>query len=142
MNSRQEGIIDFGGSIYGFEDFQYFKVEEIDAESQFSMLSSLEHPEVGFVVMSPFDINREYRFQLNDEMIESLKAKQPEDLVVMVIVTVRTPFDTSTINMLAPLVVNMQNGIGRQIVLSSDDEYSIHTPLFSNGSEGESPCSS
>jgi len=129
------GIIDFNGSIYGFEDYRYFKVEAMSEESQFSMLCSMDDSNIGFLVTSPFDFNKNYEFKLSDEIIETLDADKSDNLAVMVIATVKQPFESSTVNLLAPLVVNMRNGIGRQIVLPTD-QYSMHTPIFSNRNEG------
>ncbi|MFF2889982.1 flagellar assembly protein FliW [Paenibacillus sp. NPDC057967] len=130
------GIIDFNGSIYGFEDYRYFRVEAMNEESHFSLLSSMDDSNIGFLVTSPFDFNKSYEFKLSEEIIETLKVERPDDIVVMVIATVKQPFESSTVNLLAPLVVNMKNGIGRQIVLPSD-QYSVHTPVFPTRNEGD-----
>ncbi|WP_036717240.1 flagellar assembly protein FliW [Paenibacillus harenae] len=127
--------LDFGGSIYGFEQFSYFKAEEIEAGSVFAHVQSVEESEIRFVVISPFDAYPEYEFQLNDQMIGELGIAQADDILVLSIVTVKKPFELSTVNLLAPLVINIKTGVSRQVVLNGVN-YSVNMPLFSSRTEG------
>ncbi|MWC30917.1 flagellar assembly protein FliW [Paenibacillus sp. MMS18-CY102] len=128
--------IDFSSSIVGFEHLKYFKVEQIDASSPFWMLQSEEDAGIGFVVVSPFEVYPDYEFKLSDEIIEVLRIEQPEQVAVYTIVTMKSKFTHSTINLVAPIVINISTGMARQFILNHSN-YPVNAPLFPLQSEGE-----
>ncbi|EFM09018.1 protein of unknown function DUF180 [Paenibacillus curdlanolyticus YK9] len=131
--------IDLANSIIGFEHLKYFKLEGINEESPYAMLNSDEDEGIGFVVVSPFDTYPEYEFRINDEVLENLNIKQPEDVAVYSIVTVKQPFSKSTMNLVAPIVINVSRGEGRQVILNHTD-YKINAELFPLRNGEEKTC--
>lgn len=132
----ETATLDFGKSIYGFEQLSVFKIEVTAPDSSFYLLKSLEDENIGFIVISPFEIDSNYEFKLSEESIKELKVEKAEDVLVFSIVTIQKPFERSTTNLLAPLVLNIKEGIGRQVVLSGVS-YAVNSPLLSNGNEGD-----
>ncbi|MDQ0116555.1 flagellar assembly protein FliW [Paenibacillus harenae] len=128
--------LDFGKSIYGFEQYSLFRVEEVEESSSFCHVRSCEEPSIGFIVISPFDVYPEYEFQLNENLIEELGVDKADDVLVLSIVTVQKPFEKSTINLLAPLVINVKTGASRQVVLNGTN-YTVNAPLLTSGNEGD-----
>ncbi|TVX96109.1 flagellar assembly protein FliW [Cohnella terricola] len=120
--------LDFVNSIVGFEHCRYFNLEKVEGDNPFFILKSDQDPEIEFVLASPFEINREYEFEIGDEVLAELEVQSSEDLVVLAIVTINNPFANSTINLFAPLVINVINGISRQIILNGSD-YQIRALL-------------
>lgn len=132
----KNATLDFGNSIYGFEQLSVFKIEAAASNSSFYELKSLEDENIGFIVISPFEVDSNYEFKLSEESIKQLKVEKAEDVLVLSIVTIQRPFERSTTNLLAPLVINIKEGIGRQVVLSGVS-YAVNSPLLSNGNEGD-----
>ncbi len=66
---------------------------------------------------------------LNQETIEKLEVKSPNDIMLLNIITVGQTLEESTVNMKAPIVINVRNNCGMQIILQ-DEEYSIWHPLL------------
>ncbi|WP_246027850.1 flagellar assembly protein FliW [Paenibacillus xylaniclasticus] len=132
MNDKR---LDLGDSILGFTEHRYFRMEKIDDQMPFVLLQSEADANVGFVVVSPFEFYPEYEFKLSDEVIAGLNIEKTEDVAVFCIVTVNQPFDRSTINLIAPIVINIKSGHGRQIILNNVT-YSIHSPLLPNKEGG------
>jgi Uncharacterized protein conserved in bacteria len=133
----KDTVIDLAQGIVGFEQLRYFRAVEVGPGSIFGMLQSEEDPNVGFVVVSPFDVYDDYEFKLSDEIIEGLDIKQPEDIIVLSIITVSPKFKESTLNLVAPIVINLSSGKGRQFILDTARIYSIHAPLFPRQEGGE-----
>ncbi|MBD3920823.1 flagellar assembly protein FliW [Paenibacillus sp. PR3] len=129
MNVLINKKLDLGDSIFGFTEFRYFRVEEMDDEAGFLLLQSEENESVGFIVVSPFHFYQDYEFKLNDEVIAGLQIEKPDDVAVFTIVTINQPFSRSTINLVAPIVINIKTGHGRQVILN-DTSYLIHSALF------------
>ncbi|TQR43739.1 flagellar assembly protein FliW [Paenibacillus popilliae] len=125
----------FKGSILGFEDFDAFDLNEIEGTS-FYQLEALDNSEIKFVVINPFDWKNDYSFILDNSCKEGLKLNDPNDALVMNIVTIKDPFTSSTVNYAAPLVMNVDNGLAMQFVIQDNKTYSSKTPLFDAVTEG------
>lgn len=131
--------IDFNGSIFGFESLRYFELEKIEGDHPFFLLKSKEQEAFEFVVVSPFEVDRNYEFQLMEDLSRELKIESPEDVLVLCIVNVKKPFGQSTANLIAPLVINVIQGIARQIILNGTT-YQAQSRLFPARDEGENEC--
>lgn len=134
-------IISLNGSILAFEGLDEFTFNCIEG-SDLAYLSSVDDEKIGFVVAAPFEYYKEYAFELNEDDVDRLGLKSEQDVLILSIVTVREPFQESTMNLLAPLVINIQNLKGLQIILPPSYEYDIRTPLFPNQRQesGEKKC--
>ncbi|HBF5455736.1 TPA: flagellar assembly protein FliW [Clostridioides difficile] len=115
--------------ILGFEDLKEYELLDIENEDILKEFNSTEEDCIGFIVVSPFEIIKEYEIVLNQETIEKLEVKSPNDIILLNIITVGQTLEESTVNMKAPIVINVRNNCGMQIILQ-DEEYSIWHPLL------------
>ncbi|HBG3257801.1 TPA: flagellar assembly protein FliW [Clostridioides difficile] len=115
--------------ILGFEDLKEYELLDIENEDILKEFNSTEEDCIGFIVVSPFEIIKEYEIVLNQETIEKLEVKSPNDIILLNIITVGQTLEESTVNMKAPIVINVRNNCGMQIILQ-DEEYSIGHPLL------------
>jgi len=137
LKSLLDTTIVFERSIVGFEHLRSFRLERVEADLPYSMLVSEEDEQFGFIVISPFDVYPDYEFSLPAQVKQEMRIEKPEDVLVLSIVTIRQPFSESTINLLAPLVLNVRTGAGRQLILQGT-EYQVKASLFPlrDGGEG------
>jgi flagellar assembly factor FliW len=98
------------------------------AGSPFMMLSSVDDPEVGFVVVPPWVFYPDYEFELDNGTAERLSLQSSEDAVVFAVVTLRDRPEDSTLNLLGPIVVNRFTHEAAQVVLPTSG-YSVRAPL-------------
>jgi len=122
----------FEKGIPGFEEYKTFIINEIEGNEKLKMITSTEDSNVGFVAISPFEVKKDYEIELNDEMIKTLKIQQPEDVLLLNIITIGKTLETSTVNLKAPLVININNHKGKQLILQ-DDKHQIKEPLIGSG---------
>lgn len=115
--------------ILGFENLKEYELLDIENEDVLKEFNSTEEDCIGFIVVSPFEIIKEYEIVLNQETIEKLEVKSPNDIMLLNIITVGQTLEESTVNMKAPIVINVRNNCGMQIILQ-DEEYSIWHPLL------------
>lgn len=128
--------LDFRGSILGFEELNEFKLEII-SDTFFVYLRSTENDDLSFVTTSPFDWYKEYSLTIDEPLKNKLMIEKPEDALILCIVTVRETLQTSTINLAAPLIINIQHKIGLQHVVQ-DAKYRANSLLINNPEkEGE-----
>ncbi|MBB3130891.1 flagellar assembly factor FliW [Paenibacillus rhizosphaerae] len=115
LNISNNRVYKFPRGVPGFENETQFAL--IDGEEgPFYYLQSVKNKMVSFLLVDPFLFYPDYEFDLPDHETEELGIK--DEVLIRCIVTVREPWDTSTINLLAPVVLNPKNLIGRQIVLN------------------------
>ena len=121
--------IDFPAGLPGFPHTHRFSLAPWGpAGSPFLLLSSVDDPDVGFVVVPPWVFYPDYEFELDNGTAERLRLQQAEDAVVFAVVTLRDDPADSTLNLLGPIVVNRFSHEAAQVVLPSAG-YSVHAPL-------------
>ncbi|MCD7034446.1 flagellar assembly protein FliW [Metabacillus sp. GX 13764] len=122
-------ILQFESGIPGFLDEKQFVVLPLEEGSHFLILQSITTSELAFVVTSPFTFFKEYEFNLDDNTAEKLKIEKPEDVQVMVILTLQDKFEDSTANLQAPIIVNEKNSLAKQVILN-DPAYKTKHKLY------------
>jgi flagellar assembly factor FliW len=127
---EEQRIFDFKLPIIGFGELKKFVILDVNQESFFKWLQSTEDPSLAFPIISVFSMNVDYSIDLPDEVVEKLSITNVEDILVMNIASI--PQDNpqgTTINLLAPLIFNLNKQIAGQVILSGSG-YDISFPLF------------
>ena len=134
---EQDKIINFPDGIPGFEDLKSYiflteenvKLHE-DKLEVFCWLQSVSDPAVAFLLVRPYLFFPDYTFDLSDNQVSALELKAPEEVVVFNIVTI--PGDKvaeTTVNLLAPVIINNKLKQAKQVILTGSD-YSTKHSLF------------
>ena len=119
INEKQ--IIQFPSGLPGFLEEKEFVLLDIPGNPVFQFLQSVKSEELAFVVASPYHFYKDYSFKIDDATIEALQIQSEKDVMVLTIVTLKDPFDSSTINLKAPLIINPNKLFGKQYILNSDE---------------------
>jgi flagellar assembly factor FliW len=91
-------------------------------ESPLHWMQSLDSGDLAFVVVNPLLFDPGYQVALGKAEMELLKVDKPEDIQVWVVVTIPPGHpEKMTANLRAPLVVNLANRLGAQIILDNQD---------------------
>ncbi|MBM7690888.1 flagellar assembly factor FliW [Peribacillus deserti] len=122
----EQEVLHFQDGIPGFLQEKEFVLLSLAEEIQ--VLQSITTRDIAFVVINPFIAYKEYDFTLDDKTIEQLKIDKAENVQVYTIMHVKDPFHKSTVNLAAPVVVNVVNRKGKQVILQKTN-YSIRTQL-------------
>ena len=118
----------FEKGIPGFEDYKYFNVNIIKDNEKFYSIVSKEDDNIGFISISPFDIKKDYEIDLDDEFVKALDIKSEKDVLVLCLITLGKTLKDSTANLKAPIIINIKNNRGKQLILQ-DDKYKIKESL-------------
>lgn len=127
---EKERIFKFNLPIIGFNELQDFVILDFNKESFFKWLQSVDDPSLAFPIVSVYSLNVDYSIDLPDSVVETLKIKDVEDLLVMNIASI--PQDDpkgATLNLLAPIIFNLKEKLAGQIILSGSG-YDVSFPLF------------
>lgn len=125
----EEDIYTFENGLPGFEDLTKFVLIPLDADLPLAILQSTEQAQVGFITAFPFAFKADYAFDLSEEDKQALHIETEDEVVPYAIVTVQEPFEDSTMNLLAPVVINVAKKYGKQIVLTDNKKYPLHFTL-------------
>jgi flagellar assembly factor FliW len=121
-------IVHFESGIPGFEDEKKFILLDIADNIIFQILQSVETKELAFFVVNPYILFEDYSIKLNENIIESLDIKEENDVAVLTVMTLKEPFSNSTVNLKAPLIINLKNKRAKQYILN-DDTYSMRVTI-------------
>jgi flagellar assembly factor FliW len=126
---QETEIITFPQGIPGFEQLQQFVIIKPNLELPFSFLQSVEDGEVAFIVVSPFVFYPAYEFDISEDTKQELAIKQETDVLVWNIVSIRESLEDATINLLAPIILNSKDLLGKQIILQGTN-YTVKQKLI------------
>jgi flagellar assembly factor FliW len=130
LDFLQGKVLQLNGSILGFENYNEFSVNVVEENNHFAYLQSLEQKDIGFLVVTPFTFYPEYWIDIEEKDHKLLDIHTHEDVTVLSIVTIGEPFTESTLNLLAPILINIKNGQGKQMILPPNNKYGTKEPLF------------
>ncbi|MBU8771531.1 flagellar assembly protein FliW [Cytobacillus oceanisediminis] len=122
---NKEDVINFPSGIPGFLDEKEFYILPLEGTDLF-VLQSVKTTEVAFIVTDPFALFPQYEFDLPKEALEKLEIQSDKDVATFAILTVRDPFEETTVNLQAPLVINQTKKIGKQIILNQTPYQTKH----------------
>lgn len=126
---EEKDIICFHKGLPGFTNLTKFILFPVKDNPIFNVLHSVEDSKIGLVVISPFEILKDYEFSLEEELINRLTIEEPEQVQVLNTVTLNSDIKKITTNLKAPIIINIKENLGEQIILD-EDKYSIKHPLI------------
>ncbi len=122
-------IINFKEGLPGFAQIHHFTILEIEEIKPFQYLQSLEEPPIALLIINPFLVDRDYRFDLSPADMEEIGSRDTGNVAVYAVATVPENPEKATLNLMAPIMVNEANRCGKQVILH-DSGYSVKHPLF------------
>lgn len=130
---EDEKIICFEHGILGFPDLKDFTlIFNIDkgVESSIKWLQSLDEPNFAMPVMNPNLVMDDYMPMFDRDLLKPLGGNlDPENLMMLVTVTVPKDVTQTTVNLKAPIIVNVEERKAVQLI-SDDDTYSIKYAIY------------
>ena len=134
---RPESVLAMAEPLAGFPDTtQYALIEHTReggaAAGSVFWLQAVERPFHAFVVTDPWGVHPEYAPEISDADAQQLGLSSFEDARVFGILTVPRNPSEITINLRAPVVVNVPQKLAKQVVVLND-QYSTRHPMHGSG---------
>jgi flagellar assembly factor FliW len=104
------------GNILGFEKTLNMEIHEVD--NLFSTMQDINNKNISFTILNPY-LLREYSFDMPTSTRVLLDINEKSNVSVYNIVVIQEPLENSTVNFLAPIVVNNDNKLMAQAILSA-----------------------
>jgi flagellar assembly factor FliW len=118
---EKEVIFQFDTGLPAFEDCKDFIFVLDESLQPFICMQSLNRDNLSFVCVDPFIINQDYTVRLSESIMESLDIASQEDVLVLTVVTVNSDMTKTTANLMGPLILNVKNNRGKQVILEDLD---------------------
>lgn len=134
----KDNIITFNDGVYGFEKYRKYIVIDIENNKNFKCLQSIEEEYIAFIITNPWNFFKGYEIDIPDDELENLNIVEIEDMEIQTIVTVPKDMKKMTVNLQAPLILNIKNKIAKQIILNNNNYKTKH---YINEMESESHAS-
>ncbi|MCF6461001.1 flagellar assembly protein FliW [Clostridium sp. Cult3] len=135
---REQNIIHFPEGILGFEDERQFVIiNNEDEQNPFHWLQSVQNPELAFVIINPFFVYPNYDIVLPKSVQEKLKIRTEKDIAIYSIVVIPKDMEKMTTNLLGPIIININEKLGKQVILD-DDRYTTKHYIFQQNSQDRS----
>ena len=134
---EDEKVIHFPQGIPGFDEYKdYVILYDHDGEEQefFSCLQCATEQGLAFPVVDPFHLMDTYNPMIEDDLLEPLGEFTDEDLMVLLLATVPADVKKTSVNMKAPILINVRNHQAMQVIVENDD-YQIKHMLIAEDKE-------
>ncbi len=115
-------IIRLPEGLIGFPELVQYVLLDHDTDSPFKWLQSVDDGSMAFVVISPLTFRPDYTVEVTEDEINVLELKDPEEAVISVIVTIPMDPKKMSANLKAPLIFNLSNRLGKQLIVK-DPQY-------------------
>jgi flagellar assembly factor FliW len=102
------------GQILGFDNTNRVEINKID--ELFSTMVDVDDENISFTLVTPY-LLREYSFDVPTDIKVLLEINEKSQISVYNILIIQKPLEKSTVNFLAPIIVNHDNGKLAQTVL-------------------------
>lgn len=118
---EEEKVIHFPAGLPGFVNETEFIILDLSGNPIFQILQSIKSVNTAFIVTNPYHVYQDYSVNLDDQILEFLQINNDKEVVVLTIVTLKKPFDRSTINLKAPIIINAASKRGKQYILNGNN---------------------
>lgn len=122
IDVNENDLLTLPEGLIGFPELTKFILLDHDTDSPFKWLQSTVDTTIAFIVISPLTFRPDYMVEATEDEVSSLNLSHADDAVISVIVTIPLDPKKMSANLKAPLIFNLQNRIGKQVVLK-DAQY-------------------
>lgn len=132
----EDSAIHFKREILGFENNRYYYLIEMGDLPNFYWLQSKDESELAFIVVNPRLFKPDYKLEIDDIDKSILEIDDGNELIDFVIVNIPEDINKMTMNLLGPIVINVNKRIAIQGI-SLNNDYGTKVRIFNPGDEEE-----
>lgn len=124
-------IIHFPSGIVGFSDLTEFALihDEEKGIGAIHWLQSVQEPGFAMPVMDPLIVKPDYNPEVDDELLKQIGELDPEQVLILVTVTVPSDLTKMSVNLKGPIIINTAEKKACQVIVEGD-EYPVKFPIY------------
>ncbi len=121
-------VIRFPWGLPGFPNLRRWLALNVEEQTTFVWLQSLDDANVALPTIDPYFVFEDYDPKLPAYAVAALEIEAPSDFTMLCVVVVTENAEDMTMNLFAPIVVNLRTRTGRQVVLENSG-FSVRQPI-------------
>ncbi|MCI8799873.1 MAG: flagellar assembly protein FliW [Lachnospiraceae bacterium] len=128
----EDKILIFQDGIIGFPELKRFALlhdEERGNEAGIRFLQSLDEPGFAMPVMNPLVVKPDYDPEVDDELLAGAGKITPDNLLVLVTVSIPGDLTQMSVNLQGPFVINIEEHKACQIIVDNGN-YPVKFPIY------------
>jgi flagellar assembly factor FliW len=129
LDVNSDHIVRFKDGMIGFIPLKDYFLVESPAMPLVLWLQSVDEPDVAFPLIEPWFFKRDYKSVLTDADKFSIQLQDGDQQKVLVVLTIPEDFEKMTVNMKAPVVINLTRGLATQTIIQ-DKGLELRVPAY------------
>ena len=128
---EDDRIIHFPSGIIGFPELTDFDLihDEEKGAGAIHWLQSIQEPAFAMPVMDPLIVCPDYNPEVDDELLRPIGELVPDEILVMVTVTIPSDLTRMTVNLRGPVIINALEKKACQVIVEGD-AYPVKYPIY------------
>ena len=122
-------VVEMRGGLLGFPEYTQFTLIKMNDEGLVYRLQSLEDEAINFVVVPAASFFPSYAPSVDDEVAARFDLVNGREVLILLVVTLGETFKDSTVNLMAPLLLDPNAQVAEQIIVENAN-LSVRTPLL------------
>lgn len=132
IDVADDKIISMEKGMIGFPNLTHFALifDEDKKEKKFKImwLQSMDDGDIAFPVVDPITVKEDYQPSVSEEIIAPLGEMAEDSAYLLVTVTVPKTIEEASVNLKAPIVINMATNKGAQVI--TEDDYPVKHKIY------------
>ena len=132
IDVAEDKIIKMEKGMIGFPHLTHFALifDEEKKEKKFKImwLQSMDDGDIAFPVVDPITVKDDYQPSVSEEIIAPLGEMTGDNAYLLVTVTVPKSIEEASVNLKAPIVINMATNKGAQVI--TEDDYPVKHKIY------------
>lgn len=116
----KNGSVVFEKGLPGFDGLKDFELVALEQVGFFN-LSSSEQQDISLLLIDPYIYFPNYEVEIDDSIMERLNIKDSSDVLILSVVTLNNDVEKITVNLRAPIILNLTTGKCEQVILDRED---------------------
>ena len=116
----KNGSVVFEKGLPGFDGLKNFELVALEQVGFFN-LSSSEQENISLLLIDPYIYFPNYEIEIDDNTTKRLGIKDATDVLVLSVVTLNDDVEKITVNLRAPIIINLTTGKCEQVILDRED---------------------
>lgn len=121
-------VIEFPWGLPGFPNLRRWLALTVESQNSFVWLQSIDDVKIALPSTDPYFMFDDYDPKLPAYAAAALEIASPSDFTVLCVVVVTENAEEMTINLFAPIVINLRTRKARQVVLENSG-FSVRQPV-------------
>lgn len=127
---NESSIIHFEEGLSGLEGLKkYVVLNSTEDGTLLKWLQAVDEPHTALPIMNPFEAKNNYEIELDTATKETLSIKDSSEVAICSVVTVPDRITKMTTNLKSPIVINLSNNKGRQMIMHNSSYNTQHLIL-------------